>query len=427
MYKFAHISDCHLGAQKYPELKKLEILAFRKCLDKCIEEKVDFIIIAGDLFHSNLPDMGIVKEAVGKLKEVQDNKIPVYVNYGSHDYSPNGTSIIDVISETGLLKKLFDAEIIKDETGKEKLKLKFTIDEKTNAKLTGISGRKIGLEKQYFDMMDRSSFKEEEGFKIFVFHAWIKELLPDFLPKDDALPVSYLPKGFNYYAGGHMHDNLYVEDELEGYNNLVYPGPIFAGYPKDLEKSARGLKRGFYIIEFDQKVQNHEFHEIDVANYEYFYFKADDKTSNQLYEEILEKIEKSEVGNKIVIIKIRGQLSGGKTTDINFYNIKKILKDKGAINVSINHHALISKEYTGISSKGHNRFEIEETLLRENTANINVFDNNLKDEKGVEMAIQLIKIIKQSQKPNETKSDYYNRISNGALNVLGLEGQLDDI
>src|ERR1039458_1873247 len=103
MYKFAHIADCHLGAQKYPELKKLEIKAFKECLNKCIEEKVDFIIIAGDLFHSNLPDMSIVIEAVGTLKELQDNGIPVYVNYGSHDFSPNSTSIVDVISESGLM------------------------------------------------------------------------------------------------------------------------------------------------------------------------------------------------------------------------------------------------------------------------------------------------------------------------------------
>lgn len=104
MYKFAHIADCHLGAQKYPELKKLEIKAFKECITQCIENEVDFIVIAGDLFHSNLPDMGIVKEAVGLLKELQDNDIPVYVNYGSHDFSPNETSIIDIICESGLMK-----------------------------------------------------------------------------------------------------------------------------------------------------------------------------------------------------------------------------------------------------------------------------------------------------------------------------------
>lgn len=128
MYKFAHLADCHLGAQKYPELKELEIKAFKNCLDTCVEEKVDFIIIAGDLFHSNLPDMGIVKEAVAKLKEVNEKGIPIYINYGSHDFSPNETSIIDVITESGLLIKLFDGYVLKDEKGDEKLELNFKVD-----------------------------------------------------------------------------------------------------------------------------------------------------------------------------------------------------------------------------------------------------------------------------------------------------------
>lgn len=75
-------------------------------------------------------------------------------------------------------------------------------------------------------------------------------------------------------------------------------------------------------MEFDKTVQNHEFHEINVADYEFLHFKAKDKTSNQLYSEILDKIEKIEVGNKIVIIKVDGKLSGGQTSDVNFYNIK---------------------------------------------------------------------------------------------------------
>ncbi|NIO36872.1 serine/threonine protein phosphatase, partial [Candidatus Bathyarchaeota archaeon] len=60
MYKFAHIADCHLGANRNPVLQKLESDAFEKAMTKSIEEEVDFIVISGDLFHSNIPDMGVV-------------------------------------------------------------------------------------------------------------------------------------------------------------------------------------------------------------------------------------------------------------------------------------------------------------------------------------------------------------------------------
>ncbi|MGB9980584.1 metallophosphoesterase family protein [Methanobacterium sp.] len=428
MYKFAHIADCHLGAQKYSELKELEIKAFNTCLDRCIKEKVDFIIIAGDLFHSNLPDMGIVKQAVAKLKEVADKGIPVYINYGSHDFSPNETSIIDVITESGLLKKLFNGYIVENELGEEKLKLKFITDKKTGAKLTGISGRKMGMDDAYYNMLDKTSLENEDGFKIFVFHTSIKNLLPDFLSKMDGIDIKRLPKKFDYYAGGHIHQKI-CETQLEGYNIITYPGPPFAGYPRDLEMSAKGEKRGFFIVEFDENIQNvnfcedKSFYELDMAKYDFLSFKADDKNSNHLYDEILEKIKYHDVNGKIIILKVKGELAGGKTSDINFHEIKRILKEAGAVHVSINHHGLVSKEFTKIRVKGETTEEIEENLLLENIRNIEVGQEELNTKEGAKLAINLLKTLRKSPKPNEKKTDYKNRILSESLEVLDLESQ----
>jgi hypothetical protein len=426
MYRFAHLADCHLGAQKYPELKELEIKAFKRCLDICIDEKVDFIIIAGDLFHSNLPDMGIVKEAVGKLKEVSEKKIPVYINYGSHDFSPNETSIIDVITESGLLKKLFDAEVIRDENGEEKIKLNFTIDEKTNAKLAGISGRKMGIDDTYYEMLDKKSLENEDGFKIFVFHTAIKNLLPDFLLKMEGIDIKRFPRHFDYYAGGHIHKRI-CEDKFDDYGIISYSGPLFAGFPRDLEMSAKGEKRGFFIVDFDERInetnfcEHKNFYEIDLAKYEFLPFEANYKNSNQLYEEILSEIKNKEVEGKIVILKVKGELSGGKTSEINFHEIRRILREAGALHVSINHHGLISKEFSEVRVKGETIDEIEEYLLLENISNIEVGSKELKDNKGAELAIRLMKTIRQNPKPNEKKVDYNNRILKESLNILELE------
>lgn len=430
MYKFAHIADCHLGAQKYSELKELEIKAFKECLDTCMEEEVDFIIIAGDLFHSNLPDMGVVKQAVGKLKEVSEKGIPVYINYGSHDFSPNETSIIDIITESGLLKKLFNGYVVENELGEEKLKLKFITDKKTGAKLTGISGRKMGLDDTYYEMLDKKSLEDEEGFKIFVFHTSIKNLLPDFLSKMDGIDVKKLPKNFDYYAGGHIHKQI-CETQLEDYSVITYPGPPFAGYPRDLEMNAKGEKRGFYIVEFDEHIQSvnfckdKNFYELNLAEYKFLQFKADHKNSNQLYEEILSTIKgnvvNGEINGKIIILKVKGELTGGKTSDINFHEIRTLLKDSGAIHVSINHHGLVSKEFTKIRVKGETTAEIEENLLLENIANIQVEHKELNTKEGAKLAINLLKTIRQAPKPNEKKSDYTKRILSESLDVLDLE------
>jgi len=74
-----------------------------------------------------------------------------------------------------------------------------------------------------------------------------------------------------------------------------------------------------------------------------------------------------------------------------------------------------------------NPYEIEESILRENSGNIDILADNLREEEGVKTAIQLLKILKQNQIPNEKKNDYYNRIYKDSLNILGIEGILDDI
>ena len=78
-------------------MEKLEIETFSRAMDICIERKVDFILICGDLFHVGIPDLTVVKEAITKMREVRQQGIPIYAIYGSHDYTPTGTSIIDII------------------------------------------------------------------------------------------------------------------------------------------------------------------------------------------------------------------------------------------------------------------------------------------------------------------------------------------
>ena len=82
MYKFAHITDCHIGSWRNPKLRDLNLQAFEKSISISIEEQVDFIIITGDFFDVNIPQLGPVKRAVEILKQARDSGIPVYMIYG---------------------------------------------------------------------------------------------------------------------------------------------------------------------------------------------------------------------------------------------------------------------------------------------------------------------------------------------------------
>lgn len=413
MFKFAHISDCHLGAHRDPVLQKLEFSAFDKALSRCVEAKVNFIVTSGDLFHSNIPDMGVVNNAVKKMKEVREKGIPIYLIYGSHDYSPNDTSIVDILDSAGLFTKIVKGEIENDQ-----LKLEFTEDPETKAKLVGISARKIGIEEKYYEILDRESLEREEGFKVFVFHSALSEFKPDFLAKMVSVPISYFPKGFDYYAGGHIHKQ--IEEKLPGYERIVYPGPLFAGYARDLEQSACGEKRGFYIVSFDDKVEKAEFVEIPTCEYAFFEYDVSNKNSTQAQQELTKRIKELDVADRVVLVKVKGELSGGKTSDINFSQIRNILTENGAVHVNINRFSLSSKDYTSFKVMGEDVHEIEEKLLKENIGTVKVLTEALKGEKGVHLATELLTCLRQGQKANESKKDYEERIIERAFEVLKL-------
>ncbi len=218
--KFAHLADCHIGAWRDPKLKELPMQAFEKAIEKCMEEKVDFVLISGDLFNTSLPGIEYLKRTVRKLKGLKQKNIETYVIAGSHDFSPSGKTILDVLEEAGLIHN-----VVKGSIENNKLRLRFTIDEKTKAKITGMLGKKGMLERSYYESLDKTNLEKESGFKIFMFHSAISELKPKELEKMDSSPISFLPKGFDYYAGGHVH--IVKDISLEGYKNVVYPGPLF--------------------------------------------------------------------------------------------------------------------------------------------------------------------------------------------------------
>ena len=143
--KYAHLADLHLGSWRDQKMRDLSTQAFLTAIDRCIQEKVDFILFAGDIFNTSLPALDTLKIVTKKLKELQDYNIPVYAIAGSHDFSPSGKTMIEVLEHAGLLKNVCKGSV---EDGK--LKLHFTIDKKTGTKITGVAGRKGQLDKFYY-------------------------------------------------------------------------------------------------------------------------------------------------------------------------------------------------------------------------------------------------------------------------------------
>ncbi len=95
MIRFIHAADIHLdsplhGLEAYPgaPVERLRIAtreAFHRLVDICLEEQVDFLIIAGDLFDTNVKDFQAALASAAQLRRLDQAQIPVYLILGNHD------------------------------------------------------------------------------------------------------------------------------------------------------------------------------------------------------------------------------------------------------------------------------------------------------------------------------------------------------
>lgn len=91
MLKFLHTADVHLGAKfKYLGEKALEHReqvkkTFSRVVEKAIEDKVDVVLIAGDLFDSNNVTFSIIEFVKNQFGILKEHGIQVCILPGTHD------------------------------------------------------------------------------------------------------------------------------------------------------------------------------------------------------------------------------------------------------------------------------------------------------------------------------------------------------
>ncbi|MEK6940106.1 MAG: exonuclease SbcCD subunit D [Nanoarchaeota archaeon] len=413
--KYAHLADLHLGSWREPKMRDLSTEAFLAAMDQCIENKVDFIIFAGDIFNTSLPSLDTLKIVTKKLKELKDNNIPLYVIAGSHDFSPSGKTMIDVLENAGLLKNVCHGKI-HPET--KELHLQFTTDPKTNTKITGILGRKGQLDKTYYQNLHLENLEQESGYKIFMFHTTLSEMKPKHLEKIESQPASFLPKQFNYYAGGHIHHPTKIE--LEGYGTLTYPGALFPNNFSEVEKYSHG---GYYLITVDNlekntqnNMQKIEWIPVKTMEHHAITTNCNNKSPEVITFEILNHFEKVNLQDTLTTIRLTGTLAKGKVSDINFSQIFAELYNKGAYFVMKNTAGLQSEEFEEIKISASNPETMEEEIIKEHLQQNKLYNA----ETELLLTKTLLNALTTTKKEGETLSDFQERVIQDMSRILQL-------
>lgn len=386
MVKFAHIADVHLGGWKQQPLQDLNLESFRMAIETCIKEKVEFVIIAGDLFDTAFPPIDVLKESFAEFRRLKEAGIPCFLIAGSHDYSVSGKTFLDVLEKAGFSKNVADFE---EKEGS--IFLNPTLHK--GVAIYGYPGKTSGLE---IEDLRRVRFNEAPGmFKIFMLHTTIDKAKGN-LPID-ALETSKVPQA-DYYAMGHLHIDFQ-------YENFVYPGPIFPNNFQELED----LEHGRFCI-IDTELEN-PLKKVELKIREVLPINLEIKHSLRATEQIISELEKHDLSEKIVLLRLRGMLETGKLSDIKFSQIDEYIKDKGAYFLLRNTHDLKLKEEAI-------QIEVSETEDIEEEA-VKMYSENNPSEFNPVIA-QVMNILSTEKQEGETTESFTSRLLAESKRVFSL-------
>ncbi len=377
--KFAHLGDCHLGSWRQPELQQLNLLSFKKAVSTCIEEKVDFVIITGDLFDSAYPPIEILEEAFFEFKRLYNAKISCYLIAGSHDFSASGKTFLSVLEKAGFCKNVFSSEEKQD-----KIFLNPTLHR--DVAIYGYPGKKSGLE---VNEIRKIKLQDSPGlFKIFMLHTSIESAVGT-LPID-SVRESELPKA-DYYALGHLH--IHFEKD-----NFVYPGPTFPNNFQEIEE----LNYGSFCI-----VQTSPFqikrHMIKLKQTEFF--EVEIKNSLIATESIIKILDGTDLEDKIVLLKVYGKLRTGKTSDIDFKKIEDFVKRKQAFVFLKNISQLKIEEQEEMQIEIEDVDKLEEEIIKN-------YSEKTEKKQFKDYFSQIFHALSTEKKEGETNTVFLERLMN---------------
>lgn len=326
MVRFAHIADVHLGGWKQQPMQDLNFESFKAAIEICLNSKLEFVLFSGDLFDSAYPSIEILKETFAQFKKLKDAGIPCFIIAGSHDYSVSGKTFLDVLEKAGFCKNVYLPE------ERENMIVLNPVVFGSVA-IYGYPGKKSGLEVQD---LKNVRFNDAPGlYKIFMLHTTIDDVAGN-IPIETVNP-DRLPKA-DYYAMGHIH--VFYNEK-----GFVYPGPLFPNNFKELED----LKQGTFVIVdaepspqgkgLSTKVQRVK---LPTKQIEHLVIEVEDALTGT--EKIIYELNKRDIKDKVILLRIYGELRRGKTSDIKFAQIEDFVKTKGAYFLLRNTHDLLSQE-----------------------------------------------------------------------------------
>lgn len=256
-FRFLHAADLHLDTpfsrltdvpeQVATQLRDASLAAFEHLIDVAIDEKVAFVVFAGDIYDGT--ERGVraqlaFRAGLGRLDEAG---IATFVAYGNHDPIGEGWSAIGTFPDS---VTIFGSDDVTS--------VPVQIEGRTVATVSGISYETAHTSENLALRFPKPSGK---GFHVAVLHANVGGQ-SDHQPYSPCSLDDLRGAAYNYWALGHIHRRQTLIDDAP---LVVYPGSLQGRSSKPSERGAKGA----VLVDVDGTSATTRFVPLDVIRFEH--------------------------------------------------------------------------------------------------------------------------------------------------------------
>ncbi|MCS6874980.1 MAG: DNA repair exonuclease [Pyrinomonadaceae bacterium] len=369
--KFLHISDVHLGRSLYgdPNLERDYYRAFKDVVEKyALGEKVDFVLIVGDLLHETKARPEHINQAHAIFHALKNAQIPVVLVEGNHDKRAQDYKIswLEYLSRVG--QGFIYFLMPKVEQGDSRQWIYEAWSEETfqggyvdikQARIFGLNFLGRSLNSEFPLILEAlKKARREDGFNILMIHGEIQGQEKgsyEGLSQDN---LRRLKEVIDYLALGHIHKKYELDDWI--YN----PGALS---PTSIDEHKE--ERGAFLIEVNE--QNQIVSKRHIKNYyqrkfERIELAADSlSTPNEFYDQVEKLFRNLDYKDTVVEISITGFLRFPWSSLDTKLIVSQVKKLTNAYHIRLTNRTISEKNRIDAESVGERSSkELEKRIIR---------------------------------------------------------------
>jgi DNA repair protein SbcD/Mre11 len=295
MFQFIHAADIHLDSPlkgltnfETAPIERIQSAtrdAFKNLIQLALDERVAFVLIAGDLWDCDWPDAAPGLFFISQVARLDKAGIPVFVVKGNHDANSQLT--------TGIRNWPKNVTMFRPKKAHTELLEKWNV---------AIHGQSYAQQHIHEDLSEYYPAPVAGAFNIGLLHTCLEDGGTDYAP---ACLDKLVERGYDYWALGHIHDR---QDLSRNGVHIEFPGNLQGRSMRET-----GPKGCTLVTVADDHTATTRFEALDVVRWEEISITADDASMESEVREAIAGATANANGRLLAVrIHITGTVSSGQ-------------------------------------------------------------------------------------------------------------------